>query len=89
MNCTHCYCLTETALTVYNTKPHMKCCNCGNKQLTNNVFTKYFTSSGTSSEIACLHDSCPKCNGTGKRIDGLGNCVHAISCPCPKHAILC
>lgn len=37
----------------------------------------------------CLHDSCPLCNGTGIRIDGLGPCVHGISCPCPKCSPTC
>lgn len=32
----------------------------------------------------CLHVSCPLCNGTGIRKDGLGMCIHNISCPCPK-----
>lgn len=31
----------------------------------------------------CLHKNCSSCNGTGVRIDGLGPCVHMISCPCP------
>lgn len=33
---------------------------------------------------ACLHDRCSSCHGTGTRNDGLGMCVHMISCPCPK-----
>ena len=32
----------------------------------------------------CLHDNCSSCNGTGIRKDGLGPCVHMMSCPCPK-----
>ena len=32
----------------------------------------------------CLHDNYPMCNGTGVRKDGLGMCIHMISCPCPK-----
>jgi len=32
----------------------------------------------------CLHDNCSACGGTGVRKDGLGACVHMISCPCPK-----
>ena len=32
----------------------------------------------------CMHDNCPTCGGTGKRKDGLGSCLHMISCPCPK-----
>lgn len=35
----------------------------------------------------CLHDSCSVCNGTGIRKDGLGVCIHGLSCPCPKHTI--
>lgn len=35
----------------------------------------------------CLHDECSKCHGTG--ISLLGPCVHAISCNCPKCAIVC
>lgn len=31
----------------------------------------------------CLHDSCPNCHGTGIKLDGT-NCIHMISCPCPK-----
>lgn len=32
----------------------------------------------------CLHDNCRSCNGTGIRKDGLGACVHMMSCPCKK-----
>jgi hypothetical protein len=32
----------------------------------------------------CLHDNCSNCGGPGQRKDGLGFCVHMISCPCPK-----
>lgn len=35
------------------------------------------------SEKACLHDACPKCNGTGRQQNGQ-ICVHMISCPCKK-----
>ena len=31
----------------------------------------------------CLHDRCPECHGTGKKLTGHA-CVHFISCPCPK-----
>lgn len=31
----------------------------------------------------CLHDNCPKCNGSGNDKFG-GVCIHFISCPCPK-----
>jgi hypothetical protein len=37
----------------------------------------------------CLHDNCSSCNGTGIRKDGLGPCVHMISCSCPKCRITC
>lgn len=33
--------------------------------------------------IPCLHDSCPECIGTGKKIGG-EMCIHFISCSCPK-----
>lgn len=32
----------------------------------------------------CLHNNCPSCNGSGVRVDGLGPCIHMISCPCPS-----
>lgn len=32
----------------------------------------------------CMHDNCPSCNGTGLRKDGLGACIHGISCPCRR-----
>lgn len=32
----------------------------------------------------CLHLLCPECKGTGQRRDGLGLCVHMISCPCTR-----
>lgn len=32
----------------------------------------------------CLHDNCSSCDGTGIRKDGLGSCVHMMSCLCPK-----
>jgi len=31
----------------------------------------------------CLHKQCGTCNGTGMRKDGLGPCIHMLSCPCP------
>ena len=31
----------------------------------------------------CLHDSCPKCLGTGRQSDG-SFCAHYIYCSCPK-----
>ena len=33
--------------------------------------------------IACLHDSCPSCKGTGVKLDG-SPCAHYLSCRCPK-----
>ena len=32
----------------------------------------------------CMHDNCSSCGGTGIRKDGLGACIHMISCPCSK-----
>jgi len=32
----------------------------------------------------CLHDNCSMCDGTGIRKDGLGACIHMISCSCLK-----
>jgi hypothetical protein len=32
----------------------------------------------------CLHDNCLQCNGTGVKKDGLGPCVHMISCKCSR-----
>jgi hypothetical protein len=37
----------------------------------------------------CLHNNCSDCNGTGQRKDGLGHCIHMISCPCPKCSPRC
>lgn len=35
----------------------------------------------------CAHDMCSNCSGSGK--DTLGRtCVHALSCSCPKHAVI-
>jgi len=31
----------------------------------------------------CLHDSCPDCSGTGRKVNGQ-SCVHMISCPCSR-----
>ena len=33
---------------------------------------------------SCLHDNCSSCGGTGQKKNGLGACIHMISCPCPK-----
>jgi hypothetical protein len=38
---------------------------------------------------ACLHDGCSQCDGTGIRKDGLGSCVHMISCSCPRCSPYC
>jgi hypothetical protein len=35
-------------------------------------------------DSSCLHDNCSSCDGTGVRKDGLGSCIHMISCPCKK-----
>jgi len=35
-------------------------------------------------ERRCLHDNCTQCSGSGVRKDGLGPCIHMISCPCPR-----
>ena len=40
-------------------------------------------------EQTCLHLSCPRCDGTGTRKDGLGACVHMISCPCHRCSMRC
>lgn len=37
----------------------------------------------------CLHDTCPECNGTGQKLNGLGYCMHMIACPCPKCSPRC
>ena len=29
----------------------------------------------------CMHDQCPSCGGTGRKVGG-GVCYHALSCPC-------
>lgn len=34
----------------------------------------------------CLHENCPRCNGTG--ISNLGGvCIHNIACNCPKCSV--
>ncbi len=35
------------------------------------------------SNVPCLHEQCPECNGTGNKANG-EKCIHFISCPCPK-----
>jgi hypothetical protein len=37
----------------------------------------------------CLHTQCPECNGTGQKKNGLGICVHHLSCSCPKCTSRC
>jgi len=37
----------------------------------------------------CMHDNCPTCGGTGNRKDGMGACIHMISCPCRKCTPTC
>lgn len=39
---------------------------------------------GNKPQMKCLHVSCKECGGTGFKKNGLGACVHMISCPCPK-----
>lgn len=52
-----------------------------------NFYKKIFSNKDTYN--ACLHDSCQTCHGTGIRNDGLGSCIHAMSCPCHKHSVIC
>lgn len=33
--------------------------------------------------MQCLHDECKECHGTGKKQDET-QCIHYISCNCPK-----
>lgn len=57
---------------------------------------RYYEQQGIKKEIwpeddhtKCLHDMCPHCGGTGIRGDGLGMCVHGISCSCRKCSVRC
>ena len=51
----------------------------------NSKWVEYFRLNKISnSNSQCLHDNCSVCDGTGIRKDGLGSCIHMISCPCPK-----
>lgn len=51
-------------------------------------FYRYVYSKSALSQPACLHDGCTNCQGRG--VDSLGRlCVHAISCPCSKHNVVC
>ena len=36
----------------------------------------------------CMHDSCPRCHGTGVKLDG-SECIHGLCCPCPKCSPRC
>lgn len=38
-------------------------------------------------EPECLHLACPQCNGSGRKRDGTGMCIHYISCPCSRCTI--
>jgi len=38
--------------------------------------------------MPCAHDECPKCHGTGKKING-EICIHHLSCMCPKCTLRC
>lgn len=55
----------------------------------NPIPTNWFYSIDTKNEFFyqansdCLHKNCSMCNGTGVRKDGLGPCIHMLSCPCP------
>lgn len=42
---------------------------------------------GESTCSLCMHDNCPLCHGTGIREDGLGMCIHGMSCTCPKCSV--
>lgn len=48
-----------------------------------------FPQSIVTSPIPCMHDNCSECGGTGIKHNGLGPCVHFISCPCPKCTPTC
>lgn len=37
----------------------------------------------------CMHLNCSSCNGTGVRNDGLGTCIHMMSCPCKRCSPFC
>lgn len=34
-------------------------------------------------EQKCLHEGCHECHGTGRKKRG-ENCIHHLSCPCPR-----
>lgn len=50
---------------------------------------KEYLEDTTKRRTQCLHDTCPKCHGTGRDSITGGMCVHHISCPCPKCTIMC
>lgn len=37
-------------------------------------------------EPDCLHNSCPKCKGTGIMRNG-GMCIHGFACPCSRCSV--
>lgn len=55
------------------------------------VYNKQYTDIVNKQNIKteCLHYNCPTCRGTGVRVDGLGACIHMISCPCKKCVPYC
>lgn len=46
-------------------------------------FDELFINNEKTNQSNCLHDSCPECHGSGRKVNG-GLCIHFISCPCPK-----
>jgi len=54
-----------------------------------NIPNDWFDWSKDFQDQKCLHELCPDCNGTGIKKNGLGMCVHGISCPCKKCSVRC
>lgn len=40
-------------------------------------------------DFGCAHMNCSTCGGTGTRHDGLGACIHMISCQCRRCSPYC
>lgn len=40
-------------------------------------------------DSSCLHRNCSMCHGTGTRQDGLGACIHMMSCSCKRCSVRC
>jgi len=61
------------------------------KKTRDNIYWTYTNERGTySKEVSdCMHDNCASCNGTFNRLDGLGPCVHMMSCRCKKCSPVC